>query len=339
MPLILKSVRANQTRLRAFVDVESRVVRRIRFASVGLIVATALALTGCTSSTSSHSGPAVESITVSGSVGSAPIVDMPTPIIAETTECLAVEPGHGPALENGQMLTIDMSIFNGTTGKLIEESGYNGTDSVNVVYSENLLPGMRTALSCAREGSRIVAVIPPSEAFGAAGNAQWGITGNDSMVLVIDVKRAYLAAANGTPQLSQDGMPMVVLAPNGQPGVTVPHSAPPANERISVLKQGQGTRVQSGDAVTIHYTGVLWSDGTVFDSSWTKGTPAQFVVGDGKADQGEVIQGFSDAIIGQTVGSQVLAVIPPELAYGNQGSGQIPAGATLVFVIDILGVD
>ena len=52
-----------------------------------------------------------------------------------------------------------------------------------------------------------------------------------------------------------------------------------------------------------------------------------------------VVPGFAEALKGQTVGSQVLAVIPPDLAYGDAGQGPVPGGATLVFVIDILGTD
>ena len=64
-----------------------------------------------------------------------------------------------------------------------------------------------------------------------------------------------------------------------------------------------------GDTVLVHYTGVKWSDGTVFDSSWERGAPASF------ATTG-VVEGFKQALEGQTVGSQVLVVIPPEFGYG-----------------------
>ena len=59
----------------------------------------------------------------------------------------------------------------------------------------------------------------------------------------------------------------------------------------------------------MHYTGVKWSDGTVFDSSWEAGAPATF------ATTG-VVEGFKQALEGQTVGSQVLVVIPPAFGYG-----------------------
>jgi FKBP-type peptidyl-prolyl cis-trans isomerase len=80
----------------------------------------------------------------------------------------------------------------------------------------------------------------------------------------------------------------------------------------------------------IHYTGALWADQTIFDSSWEKGVPAVFAA-DG------IVPGLSEALVGQQVGSQILVVIPPELGYGDQANAAVPANSTLVFVVDILG--
>lgn len=314
-------------------------MRPIRLLSLTLVAASAIALSGCSAPAENLGGPAVDSITVDGTLGRAPQVSMPTPIVTERTECETVIAGDQQQLEDGQMLVLELSIYNGATGKLVDQTSYTGTDAQSLVVSDSLLAGLRQGLKCATAGSRVVMVIPPVDAFGDAGNPQWGITGNDSLVVVADVTKAYLARANGTPQLSQDGMPMVVLAPNGQPGITMPKTTPPTTERISVLKKGSGAVVASGDVVTVHYVGALWADGSIFDSSWEKRQPVQFTVGDGVNDQGEVIQGFSNALIGQTVGSQVLAVIPPNFAYGDQSTGAIPANSTLVFVVDILGVN
>ena len=80
----------------------------------------------------------------------------------------------------------------------------------------------------------------------------------------------------------------------------------------------------------MHYTGVIWATGEVFDSSWTLGEPTSFATTD-------VIPGFGKALVGQTVGSQVIAVIPPSEGYGEAGSGDLIGGTdTLVFVVDIL---
>jgi peptidylprolyl isomerase len=82
----------------------------------------------------------------------------------------------------------------------------------------------------------------------------------------------------------------------------------------------------------MHYSGFVWADGTKFDSSWDKGQPAQLEVSPGK-----LIAGFLSGVVGQTVGSRVLVVIPPALGYGETPTGNIPPNSTLIFVIDILG--
>ena len=89
-----------------------------------------------------------------------------------------------------------------------------------------------------------------------------------------------------------------------------------------------------GDVVVVHYHGVNWNTGEVFDSSWSRGEPSSFPT------EG-VIPGFRDGLVDQTVGSRVIIVIPPELGYGpsgGTGDGSIGAEDTIVFVVDILGV-
>jgi peptidylprolyl isomerase len=94
---------------------------------------------------------------------------------------------------------------------------------------------------------------------------------------------------------------------------------------------GKGEPIAIGDTVVLQYSGWTW-EGEQFDSSWERGAPASFTV----ASEG-LIEGFVRALDGATVGSQVIAVIPPELGYGDTAQGAIPAGSTLIFVIDILG--
>ncbi len=72
----------------------------------------------------------------------------------------------------------------------------------------------------------------------------------------------------------------------------------------------------------MHYTGVLWDSKEVFDSSWERSEPAEFVAADGSKTQGGVIPGFAKALIGQTVGSQIVAVIPPKQRRGKPRPGR-----------------
>jgi FKBP-type peptidyl-prolyl cis-trans isomerase FkpA len=94
---------------------------------------------------------------------------------------------------------------------------------------------------------------------------------------------------------------------------------------------GTGAVAEPGDILTVNYTGTL-ADGTVFDTSVGK-TPFQFTLG-----AGEVIPGWDQGIAGMKVGGKRILIIPPDLAYGAQGVGPIPANATLTFEVDLLSV-
>ncbi|GAA1818983.1 FKBP-type peptidyl-prolyl cis-trans isomerase [Agromyces neolithicus] len=300
-------------------------------ATAGAVV---IALTGCTAPAPApvaSPGDSSDAVVVTGDFGSEPRVEFPTPLAPPETQCTEVIAGEGDYLQEGQFVLLGASLFDGTTGEQVQAVGYD--EPAQLVLGDGTLPAFTHGLSCAREGSRVV-VVAPSEEVG-------GEEGQGSLVAVFDVQRAFPLRADGSVRLTRDGFPAVVLAPDGRPGITVPEADPFENTEVEVLKQGNGQVVEDGDSVVVHYTGVVWETGKVFDSSWetkeednpTPG-PRTFVVGEG----GEVVPGFSDAIVGQKVGSQVGVVVAPVDGYGDQASGDIPANATLFFVIDILGV-
>ncbi len=101
--------------------------------------------------------------------------------------------------------------------------------------------------------------------------------------------------------------------------------------QFEVLEKGQGPSPTDEDVVTVHYRGEL-VNGTVFDSSYQRDKPATFPV-DG------VIPGFTEGVKLMHKGGKARLVIPPDLAYGDQQAGpNIPAGATLVFEVELLGI-
>lgn len=99
------------------------------------------------------------------------------------------------------------------------------------------------------------------------------------------------------------------------------------------IKVGTGAEAKQGSHVTVHYTGWLTS-GKKFDSSVDAGKPFEFTIG-----RGDVIKGWEEGVAGMKVGGKRQLRIPPELGYGASGyPGVIPANATLVFDIQLLGV-
>ena len=304
-------------------------------ATAGLV---AVALSGCASAPAPEAtaGQSSDAVAVTGDFGEKPRVKFPDPLTPDETQCTEVITGDGRRLQEGQQAMVGLAVYNGGTGETLQEpSGFGDEDQIPLVVG-GTLPGLTKALTCASVGSRVVAVVPPADAFGEEGNESLDIAPEDSLVFVVDVQRAFPARADGAPRLTRDGFPAVVLAPDGRPGITVPKTDPPESTQVEVLKEGSGQVVESGDRVVVNYTGVLWNDNTVFDSSWQNGAPATFVVGEGSGAQ--VIPGFSKALIGQQVGSQIGVIVPPSEGYGDQGNAQVPAGSTLFFVIDILGV-
>jgi peptidylprolyl isomerase len=99
---------------------------------------------------------------------------------------------------------------------------------------------------------------------------------------------------------------------------------------VTPLIEGKGAVVQAGQQITVNYVGVLYKDGTEFDSSWKRGQPATFGIG-----TGNVIKGWDDGLVGVKVGSRVQLDIPSNLAYGDTPDPSRPSGP-LRFVVDVL---
>jgi len=103
---------------------------------------------------------------------------------------------------------------------------------------------------------------------------------------------------------------------------------------METLKEGTGAEVKNGDTVSVHYVGTL-ENGTKFDSSIDRGEPFSFTLG-----AGEVIKGWDLGVLGMKVGEKRKLTIPPDLAYGPGGvPGAIPPNSTLIFEVELLGIN
>ena len=114
----------------------------------------------------------------------------------------------------------------------------------------------------------------------------------------------------------------------------MPKGKAPKKLVVKDLKEGSGPVAENGKNVQVQYVGISFANGRQFDASWDRGEPFAFQLG-----AGQVIPGWDQGVEGMKVGGRRQLVIPPELAYGKQGSPPaIGPNETLVFVIDLLGV-
>ncbi|MFE4952089.1 FKBP-type peptidyl-prolyl cis-trans isomerase [Leifsonia sp. NPDC056665] len=278
------------------------------------------------------SGSSSDSIKVSGGFLKTPDVTVPAPLKTSDVERTVVIKGKGAEAKAGSSIDIALAAYNGTTGKsLTTPAGFDGQATQSItVDDKTFVPGLVRAVECLPVGSRVVLTAPAKTAFGNADISQLKLTAKDTVVFVADIADIAPTRANGKAVAPTPGFPTVKDdAKTGEPSITIPKADPPTETKIAVLKQGDGEVVQSGDTVTVQYKGVLWRNGQMFDSSWSRNQVATF-------QTTGVVKGFQKALEGQKVGSQVIAIVPPADGYGAQGSGAIKATDTMVFVVDIL---
>jgi len=129
--------------------------------------------------------------------------------------------------------------------------------------------------------------------------------------------------------------PAPAAAPEAtKPEVSVPKGKAPKKLQIKDLEPGSGPAAQPGQNVQVQYVGVSYANGRQFDASWDRGEPFAFQLG-----AGQVIPGWDQGVAGMKVGGRRQLVIPPDLAYGKQGSPPaIGPNETLVFVVDLVAI-
>ncbi|WP_336921223.1 FKBP-type peptidyl-prolyl cis-trans isomerase [Aquipuribacter sp. SD81] len=266
----------------------------------------------------------VGGVNVSGEYGADPTVEFEAPLEDAEAASAVVDEGDGEELAEADVVNLDYWVYSGETGEQLETS--RDSQPITLALSDGqATPGLIEALVGAPLESRVVAVVPPPP------EAAEGAPGAQTLVFVMDLLGTVAARAEGTAQEAPDGVPVVQTDDEGDvTEVDVSGVEPPAELVTTTLIEGDGEPVPEGATVTIHYEGLLASDGTVFDSSWDRDAPATFPLAG-------LIPAWREAIPGLPVGSRVVLQVPPELGYGADGNPPtIPPDADLVFVIDVL---
>lgn len=322
-------------------------MKRTRALTAAILPATlvgALFVTGCSTGSDANCAPegsVSKSIVIDGDFGGDVTLASDTPVEATGFERSVLLQGDGEDIATDEMVTTNLTAINGASGEVIS------TESAQLQNSaETMAPWVADSLSCSAIGDRVVAVAPVADIVGEGNEASIGMEAGTTIVLVLDlIEKAatppgtlepgdLLAGPEGEAQDAPAGFPTVETAADGSPTITMPEGvAPPTELSVATLITGTGEEVQPGDRVYVNYRGVIWRTGEEFDSSWSRGEATSFLTT-------EVIEGFKVALEGQTVGSQVIAVVPAnDGGYGSDWlvqQGYEPEDV-MVFVLDILG--
>ena len=297
----------------------------------------------------------LDGITVTGNFGDAPTVTVPSPWAIDSTKTEVLAPGSG-----GQTVNSDSTVLvnyygvDGRTGQVFDQSWSRGAPAS--IDLTQVVPGFQKGLTGQQVNSRVLIAMPGADGYDSAGGQpNAGINIGDTLVFVVDILRSSFDQPTGTPVTVTDStLPTVSTpcppqtqtpsaTPNpdcvnnndiNNPVLTFPATAnPPTSLVVQPLITGPGPNVAATDTVTINYAEYMWDNNQYVRQTYGFGAPL-------KGTLSSTIQGWQQALVNQPMGSRLLVVVPPSLAYpqGNTKIG-VPANTTMVYIIDILYAD
>lgn len=278
-------------------------------------------------------------MTVDGEVGDSLSVSYDGKVNVDKAESEVITEGDGnPVTANGAAL-VHLYIGNGTNGKQAINT-YDQGPAVQVTMSEDqLFKPVLDAVIGEKRGSRVAIAAPVKDVWGDQGQPQFKLKASDTAVFVADIISVQPEEVVDGPQGAQVAPPKDaprVLEKNGE--VTgfdwskAPEKAP-SELTVIPLTEGDGPVAEKESMVTFNYFGSVWGAKKPFDESYSR-EPVPFGVG-----VGGLIPAWDKGIPGLERGSRVMIIAPPSEGYGDQARPGIPASSTLVFVVDVLGVD
>ena len=285
----------------------------------------------------------IDAVTVTGDFNSGPpTIDAPYPFSVAQTQCKTLVQGAGAVVHSDSLTPSTTSIPQGNvgivevnyvgidaaTGDVFDSSWNNGSPADN--YANGFVPGFNKCLDGQTQGSRLLMLITSDDGYGPDGNSQAGINGGDTMLFVVDI----LIVGNNEPMgatVATGNQWVTVADKAGVPVATVnPGQAAPSSLQTTVLVQGTGNPVTADQTILVNFFTQDYATGQYIENSFTDGNGPQAAL------LSDMIPGWRTAILGQPIGSRLLVIVPPDLAYpqGN-ATPSIGLNTTLVCVIDV----
>jgi len=275
----------------------------------------------------STGGAASESVSVDGEMGELLTLtsETPLPTVEGLQRSVLVE-GEKTAFPAGDDARASVTIFNGKTGETINHlaAGPLPNDAEQLQGADWAYEAVR----CAAEGQRVAIVVPAGDAVGGdpADQGFTDVAKDDPFVFVLDFLAPYDQFAECESLTPRDEQyPEVDLGDGtSEPTITIPECMEAPEElEIEVLVEGDGAVVAADQNIMTNYVGVYWNGAERFDGSWNE-TGVQF-----STAAGALIDGFTQAMVGQKIGSTILVTVPSELGYDD--------GNTRTFVLQLVG--
>lgn len=263
--------------------------------------------------------------------------------------------GTGPVVDENAITSFDLQVALEDGSELIPQTtvldmGDGVATPVNLNYLSSFpmaafggmpvnLSAVGEALTCAQAGEQVTATMRMDQLFPEELSASLPEElKSQNVTVTANIGSVYHSAATGRINPQHNGIPAVVTAPDGTPGVTMPKEPAPTEERVAVTIDGFGAPVKEGQLVTMHLSAFSWTDSTQQLTTWGNAGPALQLpagAGDGMFD-------ITSQLVGKSVGSQVVIVLPASTIAASPDAAtwsQLNSSDAIVFVVDILGAE
>ncbi len=302
-------------------------------ALAAVLLATSTTLVACGEPTTIAEADPVnglDSVTVTGDVGTVPEVEWDGRLNVEEQETEVVVEGEGSEIKDGDEVLTQIWIGNGYT----QQPAYDtySTQAQPVELTKDTTKPLIAALEGHTIGSRVMVATTAEDAFGEQGNPTLGIGNKDTVLFIVDSMDVVREKPEGTETPLPSWMPTLIEKDGVITGWDFSKAADPDGElHVLPMITGDGPKVEKGDTIVTRYLGQVFDAEKPFDESYSKEDPVVFAI-DG------LVKGWQQGLIGKPAGSRIAIVVPPELGYGKEGNkdANIKGTDTLYFVLDIL---
>ncbi len=270
----------------------------------------------------------LDGISVTGDFGKPPTVNIPAPWAIDKTQSKTIVQGTGGTVTASSMIEVNYWGANGYTGKVFDES-FSANKPISYAVS-GFITGFQTGVIGQKVGSRVlIGITGPDGYDSSGGNANIGIQVGDCLVFVVDILSVSATGPSGATVTPPPDLP-TVSGDLKAPVVTIDTKAtPPSTLTVQPLIKGTGKAVTAASTIRVDYAEYAWSTGKLVKQTYG------YAPLDGALSS--TIPGWQTGLVGQTVGSRVLLIVPPAQAYPSGDPRiNIKPGETMVYVIDIL---